>query len=219
MRWRSLFYALFFLVTLGVAADQKKKGGVFLYKMPDQVAVVRNVPNVLARQRCENFSWAAGVETSLRAQNVELDQGFWTDKIYGGAICLPSPGEMENLARSIEGEYVLPGGGKFRLAVHYISSMPTRTDPMLVPLALGRPYVLWWKGHAYVAVAAKWDDFVYPNGQRDALINEITLVDPYEKGDKHTVKFLAGRDRFEDISGIFDVEATSLSTNPWQSPK
>lgn len=195
---------------------QKSKVAFSLQKIPDQSATVHDVPVVAARQHCENFAFATALETILGAQKVELDQAYWTDKINGGALCLESPGELEKLAKFVDGDYVLGDARRVQLQSTYFSGVPTRVDQLLVPIIQGRPIIFWWKGHAYVATAARWDEFVYPNGQRDILINEISLIDPYQP--QRELKFLAGKDRFEDINGIFDVLTTIDETNPWKSP-
>ena len=47
---------------------------------PDQIAEIPNLAAIRATQKCENWSWAAAVETSLRAQGVKLPQNYWVMK-------------------------------------------------------------------------------------------------------------------------------------------
>lgn len=198
-------------------AAQKKSPPFSLTQIPNQTAAIRNLPFVVAQQKCENWAWAAALEMSLLKQGVPLRQNFWTDKVNGGALCLPSAGTMELLAKQVEGEYVLPDGRKFRLDVHFTNSAPNASDSIIVPIALGRPTILYWRGHAYLVEAATWNEFVYPSGQKYMQITELTLIDPYESGENRRVKYDVLTNDFSELGGIFQVIATQLNTtNPWK---
>ena len=43
---------------------------------------------VIAKQNCENWALAAGLETLLQEQNVALDQNFWVMRLNGGELCV-----------------------------------------------------------------------------------------------------------------------------------
>lgn len=204
--------------TLLLFADDKNKPKPFsLTQVPDQWAQLRDMPEVVASQKCENWAWAAAVETILRKQNVPLDQAFWIDKLNGGAVCLSSAGMLEDLARIINGDYNLPDRRKFKLAARYLSGAPTSTDRLLVPLAWGRPYLLWWKQHAYVVHGALWNEYIYPNGQKHIEMKEIWLLDPYLVGDKRAVKYNTASDSAGDIGGMLEITATEIEgSSPWK---
>lgn len=199
-------------------AGKKKIKGLSLRQNPDQHAELRNLPSIVAKQKCENFAWAAGVETILRMQGVSLDQSYWTDKINGGALCLPSIGDPDNVASKMSGDYVLPSGKKVHIEATYRPGAPDSSDHVLVPIALGRPYLVWWKGHAYVVTGVVWDEYIYPNGQKEIVVREMQLIDPYQSGSSQSVKFTNGTDDPSEISGMFEVTSTSLETSPWANP-
>jgi len=158
-------------------------------------------------------AWAAGVEISLLKQGVPLRQNFWTDKVNGGALCLDSAGSMESLAKQVEGDYVLPDGRKFRLAVRYTESVPNSSDKIIVPVAMSQPYLLYWRGHAYVVESAVWNEYIYPNGQKYMEIKELTLIDPYESGEKRRVKYDVQTNGTTELGGTFQVIATQLNND------
>jgi hypothetical protein len=200
-----------------VLSAEKKKTALNLTQIPDQKATIRNLALVVAQQKCENWAWAAGVEIALLKQGVQLRQNFRTDKVNGGAVCLDSAGSMESLAKQVEGDYVLGDGRKFRLAVHYTDSAPNSSDTIIVPIVSSQPYILYWRGHAYVAESAVWNEYVYPNGQKYMEIKELTLIDPYESGEKRRVKYDVQTNEASELGGIFQVVATQLGTaNPWK---
>src|SRR3569832_684275 len=130
-------------------ADDKKNKFV-MTKNPDQWAELRNVAEVVAEQPCGNWALAAGMEAVLRRQKVNLDQRYWILKLNGGLPCLESAGKFENLKKQIEGEFVLEGRRRVRIEVRYRESLPQTTDALILPMAQGRPYMIWWKGQPYL---------------------------------------------------------------------
>jgi hypothetical protein len=218
---RYCFSCVLVLVVLSsatiVCAQAKPKVSFSLTQVPDQWAQVRGVPEVIASQKCENWAWAANVEAILLKEKLPLDQKFWIDKLNGGSVCQPTPGPPEYLPRVVDGNYTLPDGRKFKLTSHYYPGAPTSTDRLLVPLALGRPYILWWKQHAYVVTGALWNEYIYPNGQKQMEMKEISLLDPYVTGEKRKTKFVAGTDSSMDISGMMEVIVTPIEADsPWK---
>jgi hypothetical protein len=211
VRLLALLCVMIFASSLASSGD--KKPGFSLTQIPDQKATIRNLPFVVAQQKCENWAWAAGVEISLLKQGVPLRQNFWTDKVNGGALCLDSAGSMESLAKQVEGDYVLPDGRKFRLAVRYTESVPNSSDKIIVPVAMSQPYLLYWRGHAYVVESAVWNEYIYPNGQKYMEIKELTLIDPYESGEKRRVKYDVQTNGTTELGGTFQVIATQLNND------
>jgi hypothetical protein len=217
---RARIFALLLIAFASVTAlhaQSKPKKSFSLTQVPDQWAQVRGVPDVIALQKCENWAWAADVEAILKKDNVTLDQKYWIDKLNGGSVCQPTVGPPEYLPHVIDGDYTLPDGRKFKLESHYYEGAPTSTDRLLVPLALGRPYILWWKQHAYVVTGALWNEYIFPNGQKQMEMKEISLLDPYVTGEKRKLKFVAGTDSAMDIGGMFEVIVTPVQDeSPWK---
>jgi hypothetical protein len=220
MRYRVLIITLALLAAgcaTALHAQSKPKTSFSLTQVPDQWAQVRGVPDVIASQKCENWAWAAGVETILKTSNMQLEQKYWIDKLNGGSVCQPTVGPPEYLPRVVDGDYTLPDGRKFKLESHYYEGAPTSTDRLLVPLALGRPYILWWKQHAYVVTGALWNEYIFPNGQKHIEMKEISLLDPYVEGEKRKTKFVAGTDSSMDIGGMMEVIVTPVQdVSPWK---
>ncbi len=218
-RFRSgIVLLVYFAFLVGsVIAQNPKPKGFSLQQNPDQWAQLRNVPEVLAEQKCENWAWAAGIETILRKENIPLDQRFWVDKLNGGAVCDDTPASMEMLSRVIDGDYTLADGRKVRLKSRYIAGAPTSTDSIIVPLAMRRPYILWWNQHAYIVEGAKWNEYIFPSGQKQIEMKEISLLDSFHEGDKRHVKFVTGKDDPNDIGGTFEVLVTPIQDeSPWK---
>lgn len=199
-------------------ADDKKKNKFVMGKNPDQWVELARVADVKAEQPCPNWAWAAGMEAILRRQKVELDQRYWVMKVNGGLVCLPSPGSMEDLKRRIDGEYILGDKRKVRLEVRYRESLPETTDALLLPLALGRPYLMWWKGQPYLVKGATWDEFLYQTGQKLVEIRTLKMINTLESGAKRDVIFDREKDDTNDLSPMFDVVVTELDFNPWEAP-
>lgn len=217
LRSRLTILAVMIAATIGAVAQSKPKVSFSLTQIPDQWAQVRGIPEVIASQKCENWAWAASVEAILKKENLPLDQKFWIDKLNGGSVCQPTVGPPEYLPRIVDGNYTLPDGRKFKLESHYYEGAPTSTDRLLVPLALGRPYILWWKQHAYLVTGALWNEYIYPSGQKQMEMKEITLLDPYVTGEKRKTKFVAGTDSSMDICGMMEVIVTPIEADsPWQ---
>jgi hypothetical protein len=166
-------------------------------------------------QKCENWSWAAGVETILRTVDVPLDQHYWVQKSDGGEVCRESLAPLEQLARVINGEYVLDDGRKVRLEARYTVGAPVNLDAIILGLRGGRPALLLWKGHAYILYGVVYDEYVAPTGHRLFDIREIKLVDPLYDDERRLVSFVRDRDDLADIGGTFEVAAIFYVPTDW----
>jgi hypothetical protein len=213
---------LLLLIALAVSnianAEDKKKNKFVMNKNPDQWAELNHVAEVVAEQPCGNWVWAAGLETILQRQKVNLDQRYWILKLNGGMPCLDSAGTFENLKKQIDGEYVLEDRRRVRLEVRYRESLPQTTDALILPMAQGRPYLIWWKGQPYLVTGATWDEFIYQTGQKLVEIKTLKLVNTAERGAKREVIFDRTKDDTNDLSAFFDVVATELDFDPWKLP-
>src|SRR5438045_4397014 len=64
------------------------KGGVSKMLRPDQrVELAELLSMASAKQKCENWAWAAVLESILKAQKVPLTQSYWVTKPDGGEVC------------------------------------------------------------------------------------------------------------------------------------
>jgi hypothetical protein len=204
--------------TLNALGDDKKNRFV-MNKNPDQWVELARVADVVAEQPCGNWAWAAGMETILQRQKVNLDQRYWMLKLNGGFPCLSAAGTFENLKKRIDGEYVLDDHRRVRLEVRYRESLPQTTDALILPMAQGRPYMIWWKGQPYLVKGATWDEFIYQTGQKLVEIKTLKLVNVTERGAKREVTFDRTTDDTNDLSAFFDVVVRELDFDPWKLPK
>ena len=211
----TILVAIILVLPLSAA---KKKNQFAMAKNPDQWVELARVSNVVAEQPCGNWAWAAAMEAILARQRVELDQRYWILKLNGGLPCLDSAGAFEDLKKQIDGEYVLADHRRVRIEVKYRESLPETTDALILPMALGRPYMIWWKGQPYLVKGATWDEFIYQTGQKLVEIKTLKLIDPAQSGAKREVVFDRTVDDTHDLSAMFDAVVTELDSNPWEPP-
>src|SRR5882724_11026645 len=97
MRYRPHLTVAFLLITLALqAADQKQQQQYYI--KPDQTAdLAAETKLSTAKQNCENWAIAAGLETMLQHQNVALDQSFWIMRLNGGELCIDNPPTIDGL--------------------------------------------------------------------------------------------------------------------------
>ncbi len=215
---RRLFVSAFVVLYLSTALLAGKKNKFVLYTLPDQNVELGHIAEVRAEQPCDNWRWASGLETILRRQKVDLDQRYWVLKLNGGLPCLDSPGTFYDLKRQIDGEYVLGDGRHVKLEVRYIEHLPETMDGLVLPIAQGRPYMIWWKGHPFVVKGAVWHELVYQTGQKFVEMTSLMLINTAEVGGARDVVFNRSEDNSAELGAMFDVIVTELDSNPWAPP-
>ena len=60
-----------------------------------------------ADKACENWSWVAGIVDMAETRGAHIDQQYLIDRLYGGSRCLPSAGDLADMAQRISHDYVL----------------------------------------------------------------------------------------------------------------
>jgi hypothetical protein len=207
---RRLQFAVLFLLLLTLslqAADKKQQQSYYL--KPDQSAdLARDTKLITAKQNCENWALAAGLETMLQQQNVALDQNFWVMRINGGELCLRDLPSIEALTRTVNKEFVLDDGRHVRLEVQFTPGPPVSIDPVIAGLKLQQVTLLLWRGHAYYLTGLTYDERIGRDGTRFFEVKEIRLANTYPK--IPGVTFEKGRDDPAEIQGILSVSATVL---------
>jgi len=116
-----------FVLLLGfsVAADGTlQKQSQQVHVKPDQTTDLAPAKMSTARQNCENWALAAGLETMLQRQNVTLDQSFWVMRLNGGELCAPEMPSIDALAQVVNKEFVLENGRHVRLELHFVAGAP-----------------------------------------------------------------------------------------------
>lgn len=189
------------LLVLCAQADDKKKHA--LYTKPAQAVDLENENFVTAKQNCESWGLAAGLETILKKQDVHLDQNFWVMRIYGGELCVPDLPSVETLTRAMNGEFVLEDGRHVRLELHYSSGPPTNVDDVVAGIQHKQLSLLLLRGHPYYLTGVTYDEFIASNGSKFFGITEMRLADTFPKMPGTT--FQKGRDDAAEISGALSV--------------
>jgi len=188
-------------------ADDKKKQQQAYYVKPDQMLDLESPALVTARQNCENWALAAGLETILQKQDVPLDQNFWVMRLNYGELCVQQLPSMDHLAEVVNQEFVLDDGRHVRLALHFFPGAPRDVDALLVNLQRQLPALLLWHGHPYYLTGATYDERIGRDGSRRFEIKEFRLAETFPR--QPGVTFQRGRDNLEEIGGLLTVGVTA----------
>jgi len=201
MRHPSKIALIILLLTVFLHAADKKKRGVIMVN-PGQTADLETAKMATARQNCESWALAAGLETLLRRQDVTLDQDYWIARLNGGGLCRPLPA-LDSLAERINQEITLPDTRHVRLELNLFVGAPVSADPLISGIKNQQLWLLVWRGHPYYLTGATWDEQIMINGQRSFDVKELRLADTWAK--KPDVVFQRGRDDLSEIDGVFTV--------------
>jgi hypothetical protein len=215
---RALRFALALLLTLAVAAPLPAAKKKRVNPVPLRLGLTEGLPSLAVTapaQKCENWAWAAGVEAILRTQNVPLDQHFWAQKADGGEICLETLRPLADLARVVDGEYVVDVGRKVKLEARYTVGAPVNTASIVHDLHRGQPSLLVWKGHPYLIYGVLYDEYWSPAGFTFFEIRELRLLDPFYEDQRRTAVFVRGQDDPAQIGGVFEITVTEFPPTDW----
>ena len=208
MRVRLHFAAFFLIIALSVQAADQKQGQRY-YLKPDQTAdLAADTKLNTAKQSCENWAIAAGLETMLQRQNVPLDQSFWVMRLNGGELCLSEMPTIDALTQAVNKEFVLDDGRHVRLEIHFEPGPPVNVDPVIAGLKQQQVTLLLWRGHPYYLTGVTYDERIGRDGTRFFEVKEIRLANTFAK--LPGVTFEKGRDDPAEIQGILSVSATQL---------
>ena len=206
---QSQFAILFLLLlTLSVQAADKKQQQSYYLKPDQSVDLARDTKLTTAKQTCENWAMAAGLETMLQEQNVALNQNFWVMRLNGGELCLSDLPTIEALTQTVNKEFVLDDRRHVRLEIHFTPGPPVSIDPVIAGLKLQQVTLLLWRGHPYYLTGLTYDERIGRDGTRFFEVKEIRLANTYAK--LPGVTFQKGRDDPAEIQGILSVNATVL---------
>ncbi|HEY2114082.1 MAG TPA: hypothetical protein VGJ51_03280 [Candidatus Angelobacter sp.] len=205
---RLQFAILFLLLTISPhAADKKQQQSYYL--KPDQSAgLASGAKLITAKQNCENWAMAAGLETMLQQQNVALDQSFWVMRLNGGELCVDDIPSIDALKLVVDRDFVLDDGRHVRLEIHFEPGPPVNVDPVIAGLKLQQVTLLLWRGHPYYLTGITYDERIGRDGTRFFEVKEIRLANTFAK--LPGVTFQKGRDDPGEIQGILSVSATVL---------
>lgn len=194
------------LLLVSLWADDRKKSQQ--YTRPGQMVDLEPTKLVTARQSCENWAIAAGLESMLKQQNVDLDQNFWVMRISGGELCAPESPSADALSGAVNREFVIEDGRHMVLELHYALGAPSNPDAVIAGLKQQRLSLLLLRGHVYYLTGATYDEFIRTDGTRTFVLTELRLANTF--ADQPSVAFVKGRDNMEEIGGIITVSATEV---------
>lgn len=187
-------------------AEKKKPPRIGYQLKPDQQAVIEHPQIVTAQRKCENWIWAAALDSLLQSKQSAMGPEYQILRLYGG-LCTEVKSYSE-LAERISHEYVLGDGRKFLLQAVYSTGPPVHIDPLVIAMREQRPLMLVWKSHAYVLTGITYDEYIGPNNSRILELKELTLADP---ATGEPVSFLRARDDPQEINGMMDVTLKPLT--------
>lgn len=201
--------AFVLLLVFSVSAGgnmQKQQQRVFL--KADQTADLVPAKMSAARENCENWALAAGLETMLQRQNVALDQSFWVMRLNGGELCVPELPSMDALAQVVNKEFVLDDGRHVRLELHFVPGAPVDIGAVIAGLKQQQLSLLLWHGHPYYLSGVTYDERIGRDGSRVFVVKELRLADTYAK--QPGITFQRERDNADEIAGILTVSVSQL---------
>jgi hypothetical protein len=146
-----------------------------------------------ARQRCENWCWAACIQTIFAANGFQLEQEAIVRRLYGGEACLPATGSQ--IVRTIGQTWTDRRGTTFRASAQSLPDAtigirrsgggrvaPNLADDITIGLFANQgsqtlvrelendnPLIIGALGHATVVVAASYER------SRDGFVRLIDL--------------------------------------------
>lgn len=202
---------LFFLLSLW--ADDKKKAGQ-TYIRPGQTVDLDSGKLVTAKQNCENWAIAAGLESMLRREEVSLDQNFWVLRMSGGEICAPEVPKPDLIADIVNREFVLDDGRHVLLEIHYLPGAPENADLLIAGLKQQQVLLLLFHGHVYYLTGATYDEHIHSDGSRMFILTELRLANTFAH--QPGLAFIKGRDDIEEIGAIISVSVTPVAQPGWK---
>ena len=185
----------------------RKKSAIRFDAKPDQVAEMP-APSITARRPCENWGWAAAVETLLQSAGVSLAQNFWVVRANGGAVCVASPENVLSLNQFIDGDFALEDGRRIRVESHFVPNQQISLEDLILALRNKQPRIMFWKNRAYVIYGMVYDELIAPAGVRRYQWKQFKLIDPmYSDPKQREVVLHSDHDDPADLSGIMEITA------------
>ncbi|MFL6300448.1 MAG: hypothetical protein ACJ71N_07565 [Terriglobales bacterium] len=174
-----------------------------------------------AQQPCQNWTWAAAVESIIAPYSVPLTQDDMVTRVEGGSVCKDQSPNFERMSRALSGNLYLEDGHKITLEARNVTGAPTVIDDILLSMKNNHPLILFWKGHAYLLKGVVYNELIIStNGARVFEIQELKLLDPApSKPEEREVSFLRDRDDADQIDGVMDVQVKPEDGQSWIHPE
>jgi hypothetical protein len=203
---------LLFLLVVSLWADDKKKLPQ-LYNKPGQTVDLEATKLVTARENCENWAVAAGLEAMLKQEDVTLDQNFWVMRISGGELCVPEVPSADLLAGVVNREFVTESGRHVLLELRYLSGAPNNPDALIAALKQQRLSLLLLRGHVFYLTGATYDEYINRDGSRLFIITELRLANTFAH--QPGLAFTKGTDNMDEIGAMISVSVKPVETQHW----
>jgi len=198
-----LLACIFSSLPLYIHAAQKKQQQSYYIKPDQSVDLANDAKLITAKQSCENWGVAAGLETMLQQQNVPLNKNFWVMRMNGGELCIADMPGIEALMQVVNKEFVLDDGRHVVLELHFVPGPPVNVDSVIAGLKLQQISLLVWRGHPYFLTGMTYDERIGRDGTRFFEVKELRLANTFPK--LPGVTFEKGRDNADEIQGILSV--------------
>lgn len=204
---------LVFAALCAPAFGGKKPKGPFFESRAgsDKIA---DIELVRAAQACNNWSWAAAVETLLRREGIPANQNVFIQKAFGGELCVDAL-DLSKLAAVVNGDYTVPAHRKLNVQLRVLLGAPTAPHDIVAAVRAGRPLIFLWRQHAYLINGVAFDEYVSANGSRFFEIRELGLLDPAAEGEDQQAAFIKGRDDMAEIDGTMELVVTPIREVDW----
>lgn len=204
-----LVLILLLLVSTTEAGKKKPMGNMM--RKPDQKVEINNAGAALgtANRKCENYVWAAIVETMMRGQQVPIPQNDWAERTSNGMRCYPSLDDYAQRAQALNGDYTLNDGKKVHIHAEFFPGTP-QPDAMIYSLRIGRPLMVVWNGRPYMLYGLLYDELIHTTGKaKQYVVREMQLLDaalpPDAKSRALTIKKDETTDQIAGLSGVMQV--------------
>jgi hypothetical protein len=159
-----------------------------------------NPTPIAAGQKCPNWCWAAGAEMLLRSQRINIPQEQLVERVWGPTRpCRPTFGSFEPIRQAVSGTWKTAAGKTVHIVGAYHYGIPTNPAGMIQSIQSGRPFLLAFGGHIYVAYELSWYEQPY------LRIVELRLIDPlFPYGRSKYVRY-GFEDGGSQINGTFEL--------------
>jgi hypothetical protein len=190
------------------AGDKAARKPTQSYQLrPDQTADLPAGKLVTAKQSCENWAMAAGLQMMLEKKGVSLDQNFWVMRLNYGELCADLP-SVDALAQVVNHEFVLNDGRHVRLELEFTPGAPGQVDSVIAGLQQQQVALLIYHGHPYYISGVTYDEYIGKDGSRLFVIKELRLANTF--AGKPGIAFERGRDNPDEIQGIVTVNVSAI---------
>jgi hypothetical protein len=206
--FRLLYIATFVLLLANVPVARAQDNPGPTYFRSGQTANVEPGKVITAKQKCENWALAAGLETLAQRQGVALDQSYWNSRLGYAEFCRQKLPPLEDIARAVNQDVVLPGGQHAHLQASLVSGAPINIDAIIAAIKNQQLALLLWHGHPYYLTGVTYSEQFNASGNRQFTITEMRLADTFEKSP--TITFQKGRDNADEIGGLITVTVTPI---------